>query len=135
MPRLVTFLFCSPFSNMSRKFLTLAALLIAVPISAQEVGSDDYTYEAGVLVTASDVTTCPYRVVGPITIGVTEDYGADTRAKIFGKLRAKAIKAGADAVLLVAKGKTHMTAWAWNRREYTGRAVRYVDRACAPKAG
>jgi hypothetical protein len=48
-------------------------------------------------------------------------------------LRAKAIKAGADAVLLVTKGKTHMSAWAWNRREYTGRAVRYVDRTCAPK--
>lgn len=108
--------------------------MLAVPCAAQEVGSDDYTYEEGILVTSSDVTTCPYRVVQPITASVTEDYGADTRGKIFGKLRAQAIKVGADAVLLVTKGKTHMTAWAWNRREYTGRAVRYTDRKCAPTA-
>ena len=109
-------------------------LLLATPISAQEVGSDDYTFEANVLVTANDVTSCPYRFVEAITIGVTEDYGADTRGKIYGKLRAKAIKIGADALVLVTKGKTHMTAWAWNRREYTGRAIRYVDRSCAPSS-
>jgi hypothetical protein len=105
---------------------------LAVPVSAQEVGSEDYTFEANILVTGNDVTSCPYRFVEAITIGVTEDYGKDTREKIHGKLRAKAIKIGADAVVLVTKGKTHMTAWAWNRREYTGRAIRYVDRSCAP---
>jgi uncharacterized protein YbjQ (UPF0145 family) len=110
-----------------------AASLIAAPCLAQEVGNDDRTFEAGILVTSGDVTTCPYRVIQPVTANVTEDYGADTRAKIFGKLRDQAVKAGADAVVLVAKGKGHMTAWAWNRREYTGRAIRYVDRACAPK--
>lgn len=113
---------------------TIAASLLAAPCGAQEVGSDDFTFEDGILVTASDVTTCAYRVVQPVTASVTEDYGADSRAKIFGKLRAQAVKAGADAVLLVTKGKTHMTAWAWNRREYTGRAIRYVDRSCAPKS-
>lgn len=107
---------------------------LSVPISAQEVGSEDYTFEANMLVTGNDVTSCPYRFVEAITIGVTEDYNADTRAKIYGKLRAKAIKIGADAVVLVTKGKTHMTAWAWNRREYTGRAIRYVDRSCAPSS-
>jgi uncharacterized protein YbjQ (UPF0145 family) len=107
---------------------------LAVPISAQEVGSEDYTFEANILVTGNDVTSCPYRFVEAITIGVTEDYGKDTREKIHGKLRAKAIKIGADAVVLVTKGKTHMTAWAWNRREYTGRAIRYVDRRCAPSS-
>ena len=114
--------------------ITLAAIatLSAVPCSAQDVGSDDFTFENNILVTSSDVTTCPYRVVQPVTANVTEDYGADTRAKIFGKLRAKAAKLGADAVLLVTKGETHMTAWAWNRREYTGRAIRYIDRSCAP---
>jgi uncharacterized protein YbjQ (UPF0145 family) len=116
------------------RILPIAALALATSGIAQEVGSDDYTFEGGILVTASDVTTCPYRVVQPITASVTEDYGADTRAKIFGKLRAQAVKLGADAVLLVTKGKTHMTAWAWNRREYTGRAIRYVDRKCAPNS-
>lgn len=109
-------------------------LALATPTSAQQVGTDDYTFEANVLVTGSDVTSCPYRFVEAITIGVTEDYGKDTREKIHGKIRAKAIKIGADAVVLVTKGKTHMTAWAWNRREYTGRAIRYVDRSCAPSS-
>jgi hypothetical protein len=115
-------------------YAAFSLLVLATPTSAQQVGSDDYTFESNVLVTANDVTTCPYRFVEPITIGVTEDYGADTRGKIYGKLRAKAIKIGADAVVLVTKGKTHMTAWAWNRREYTGRAIRYVDRSCAPSS-
>lgn len=111
----------------------LAGLSLSMPCLAQQVGNDDYTVENGVLVTADDVTTCPYRVVQPVTVNVTEDYGADTRGKIFGKLRILAVRSGADAVVLVTKGKTHMTAWAWNRREYTGRAIRYVDRSCAPQ--
>ena len=106
-------------------------LSLSVPISAHEVGSDDYMFKANVLVTANDVTSCPYQFVESVMIGVTEDYGTDTRGKIYGKLRAKAIRIGADAVALVTKGKTHITAWAWNRREYTGRAIRYVDRSCA----
>lgn len=115
-------------------FLTFAGISLTSPILAQEVGSDDYTFVDNILVTGSDVTSCPYRFVEAITISVTEDYGKDTREKIHGKLREKAIKIGADAVVLVIKGKTHATAWAWNRREYTGRAIRYVDRSCAPSA-
>jgi uncharacterized protein YbjQ (UPF0145 family) len=68
-----------------------------------------------------------------VTVSATEDYGADTRPKIFQKLRDEAVKLGADAVVLVTKGGSHMTMWAWTRREYTGRAIRYVDRSCAPK--
>jgi len=43
-------------------------------------------------------------IIGPITANVTEDYNADTRAKIFGKLRREAVKLGADAVVMVTKG-------------------------------
>lgn len=113
--------------------IVLVALALAAPAAAQLVGNDDATFDNDVMVTSADVTTCPYKMVQPITVNVTEDYNADTRAKIFGKLRKEAIKLGADAVVLVTKGGRHMTAWAWNRREYTGRAIRYVDRACAPK--
>lgn len=116
-----------------RTIAAALSLTIATPSLSQEVGNDDATYEQGILVTSGDVKTCPYRFVQAVTASVTEDYGADSRAKIFGKLRVSAIKLGADAVVLVEKGKTHMTAWAWNRREYTGRAIRYVDRTCAPK--
>ena len=112
----------------------IAALImgLAFPASAQQIGSDDSTFEDGILVTSSDVQSCPYRFVQPVTINVTEDYGTDTRPKIFGKLRDQAKKVAADAVVLVQKGGGHMTAWAWNRRSYTGRAIRYVDRKCAP---
>jgi uncharacterized protein YbjQ (UPF0145 family) len=110
-----------------------AILVLAGSASAQQVGNDDSTFENGILVTSSDVTTCPYRLVQPVTVSITEDYGADTRARIFQKFRDQATKLGADAIILVTKGGRHMTMWAWTRREYGGRAIRYVDRQCAPK--
>src|SRR5690349_11277187 len=103
--------------RVTRCFFLAAA--IASASSAQQVGSDDSTFDNGILVTSSDVTTCPYRFVEPVTINITEDYNADTRARIYQKLRDQAVKLGADAVVLVTKGKGHMTAWAWNRRQYT----------------
>ncbi len=36
-----------------------AVLSLTAPISAQEVGSEDYTFEANILVTGNDVTSCP----------------------------------------------------------------------------
>lgn len=111
----------------------LIAISLAVPVGAQQVGTEDATFVDGVLVTSDDVATCPYKLVQPVTVSVTEDYGADSRAKIFDKLRDQAKRLGADAVVLVQKGGKHMTAFAFSRREYTGRAIRYVDRACAPK--
>lgn len=112
----------------------ISAVLIAAasPVIAQQVGVSDSTFSDGILVTSADVLTCPYRLVQPITVNVTEDYNADARGKIFGKFRDAAKKLNADAVVLVTKGGKHMTAWAWTRREYTGNAIRYVDRACAP---
>ena len=120
---------------MSKKSTVLALVYLAScsPALAQQVGSDDSTFEDGLLVTSSDVLNCPYRFVQPVTANITEDYGADSRQRIFGKLRDQAKKIAADAVILVQKGNGHMTAWAWNRRVYTGRAIRYVDRTCAPK--
>jgi hypothetical protein len=114
----------------------IAAVLVvgATPVVAQQIGTADSTYEEGILVTSADVLTCPYRLIQPITVNVTEDYNADTRAKIFGKFRTAAKKLNAEAVVLVVKGGKHMTAWAWTRREYTGNAIRYVDRACAPSS-
>jgi hypothetical protein len=108
-------------------------VVLSAPVLAQQVGSEDSTFENGILVTSSDVTTCPYRLVQPISINVTTDYGGNGRAVIFQKLRDQAVKLGADAVVLVTEGGRHMTMWAWTRQEYTGRAIRYVDRACAPK--
>jgi uncharacterized protein YbjQ (UPF0145 family) len=112
---------------------TAMLVVLTFPSFAQEVGNDDATFDGGIMVTSADVRTCPYRVVQPVSVNVTEDYNADTRGKIFAKFRREAQKAGADAVVLVTRGDKHMTAWAWSRREYTGRAIRYVDRSCAPQ--
>lgn len=112
--------------------LALLAMLLSTSVAAQQVGSDDSTFADGILVTSSDVTNCPYRFVQPVTVSITEDWGQDARARVFDKLRDLARKTGADAVVLVTKGNAHMTMWAWTRREYTGRAIRYVDRGCAP---
>ena len=117
---------------MLRSVLAMAFIVGATPSAAQQIGTTDYTFFDGILVTSADIPTCPYRLVQPITVNVTEDYNADRRGKIFGKFRTAAKKLNADAVVLVVKGDKHMTAWAWTRREYTGNAIRYVDRACAP---
>jgi hypothetical protein len=115
-----------------RRCVLFAMLLASSPVSAQQVGSEDSTFADGILVTSSDVLTCPYKLVQPVTVSITEDYGQDTRNRVFQKLRDQARRAAADAVVLVTKGGAHMTMWAWTRREYTGRAIRYVDRSCAP---
>lgn len=117
---------------MVRIFAVAAVLMLGTPCAAQQVGNDDSTFADGVLVTSADVLTCPYRFVQPVTANVTEDYGGNGRAVIFSKLRDSAKALGADAVVLVVKGKGHMSAWAFSRRSYTGRAIRYVDRTCAP---
>lgn len=117
-----------------RVAIVTALIAVAAPVVAQQIGTADSTYSDGILVTSADVLTCPYRLIQPITVNVTEDYNADTRGKIFGKFRTAAKKLNADAVVLVVKGGKHMTAWAWTRREYTGNAIQYVDRACAPNS-
>jgi len=115
-----------------RVVIAIVILSFANQAMAQQVGTDDWTFEDGILVTSADVLSCPYRLVQPLAVNVTEDYNADTRAKIFGKFRREAKKLNADAVVLVKKGGKHMTAWAFSRREYTGNAIKYVDRECAP---
>lgn len=111
------------------------ALLTVAPIvaHAQQVGDDDSLYVDGVLIRGGDVTDCPYRVVQPVSISVTEDYdGPNNREKIRGKFLKEAKRIKADAIVKIERGDTHMTAWAWSRREYHALAVRYVDKSCAP---
>lgn len=115
-----------------RKLILLAAM-IAAPATAQQVADDSSSYAQGVFITSQDVTSCPYRLVQVIRVNATEDYdGPNNQPKVHGKLRAAALKLGADAVVRVERQGTHLSAWAWSRREYTGNAIRYVDRSCAP---
>src|SRR5690349_2296341 len=119
---------------MGRGTLAVAAVALASGhASAQQVGiAGDATYEDGILITQADITTCTYLLVSPMTVNVTEDYGDDGQAKVHGKFRKEALRRGGDAVILVTRGGSHMTAFAFSRREYHGRIIRYVDRRCAP---
>lgn len=115
--------------------MPVATALATIPANAQQVEYDDATLADGVLVTSGDVLNCPYRFLQPVKVNATEDYGmGKDRAKIFAKFRKVAKKIGADAVVLVAAGETHMTAFAWNRREYSGRAIQFIDRSCKAEA-
>ena len=120
-----------------KKFVIAMAVMLsmaAVPATAQQVGNDDSSYADGILVTTDDVTTCPYHLVGMVTIASGEDWMTSgyNHDKVHMKLRDAAKKLGADAVVLVQRGGSHLSFWSWDRREYSGRAIRYVDRSCAP---
>ena len=84
-----------------------AALLMGL---VQDVGMAESTYSAGILVTSKDVTTCPYRVIAPVSVGKRGDFSSVGFAAVYQKLREKAAKIGADAVILVTIGESHVTA-------------------------
>lgn len=109
--------------------LAIAALAMAM---VQDVGMADSTYSAGILVTSKDVTTCPYRVIAPVSVGKRGDFSSTGFAAVYQKLREKAAKLGADAVILVTIGEKHVTAFSFGQRNAAGRAIQYVDKSCAP---
>jgi hypothetical protein len=119
---------------MNKVVMFVGAAFLAAPAAAQQVGNDESTYADDILITSDDVTTCPYRLVGAVTIASGEDWMTNgySRDKVHNKLRNAAKKLGADAVVLVKRGGTHISLWSWDRREYSGRAIRYVERSCAP---
>ncbi len=117
---------------MSRSFPILALLLIASPVHAQDVAPPSSTYVNGILVTTGDVTTCPYRSLGALTVNMRLDLGGGGQGNMFNKLRTKAISMGADAVVGVTIGKGRVTAMSFNQKTVAGRAIQYVDRSCAP---
>ncbi len=114
---------------------TIALVTMLVPVGsviAQEVGIAPSSFADGVLVTTKDVTTCPYRTIGPVSASASIEFSNGSQANLFYKLRLKAKKMGADAVVLVTLGERHMTAFSFGKRDGIGRAIQYVDRACAP---
>lgn len=117
-----------------------AASLIFVPsfAAAQQVQSGGITsFADGILVTSDDVTTCPYGVVGSVSVNMrARSYSLkELQGDAIGaKLRKSAKNLGADAVVLVTIGQSHMTLTALRSTPVTGRAIKYVDTACAPRS-
>lgn len=127
--------------------MTFRALKLAGPVcitlssavaAAQQLPADRLSsFADGVLVTSSDVTTCPYTTIGAVSANMrAHSYSLkELRAEEIGaKLRKSAKKMGADAVVLVTIGETHMTLTALRSTPVTGRAIKYADAACAPRA-
>lgn len=117
---------------MIRHMTVIFGMLASTPALAQDVGEALSTNSSGVLVTTHDVTTCPYHTLGAVSVNIRQDFGAKGRSAIYQKLREKALKIGANAVVLVTIGDGHMTLVSFSQKNATGRAIQYVDSACAP---
>lgn len=109
-----------------------AALALPVTAAAQDVGAANSTFADGVLVTSADVTTCPYRTLGTVSVNMRLDLGGAATPNIYRKMRVKAKEIGADAVVLVSVGNGHVTLFSFNQKNVTGRAIQYVKKDCAP---
>ena len=89
------------------------------------------------LVTSGDVSSCPYQPLATVSVNMrAHSYALKEleTAAIADKLRHNARKMGADAVVLVTVGQTHMTLTSLRSTPVTGRAIKYIDPNCAPKS-
>lgn len=109
-----------------------ASILITSAATAQEVGMADSSFADGILVTTNDVTTCPYRTIGPVHTSASVEFSSTQRMVMFSKLRAKAMQLNADAVIMVNVSGKRVTAFSFGKRDAIGRAIQYIDKACAP---
>jgi len=108
-----------------------SALAVAQQLPAGQISS----FSDGMLVTSNDVTTCPYTLIGAVSVNMrSHSYSLkELRSEEIGaKLRKSAKKMGADAVVLVTIGETHMTLTALRSTPVTGRAIKYTDKGCSP---
>lgn len=111
----------------------MSTVAAAQQLPARELSS----FADGILVTSSDVIACPYTTIGNVSANMrAHSYSLkELRPNEIGaKLRKSAKKMGADAVVVVTIGETHMTLTALRSTPVTGRAIKYVDAACAPRA-
>lgn len=119
-------------------FMASTAVGLSTPVAAQQISTGYISsFADGVLVTSNDVTTCPYTVIGGVSVNMRAKTYAlkELQGDAIGdKLRKNAKKMGADAVVLVTVGQTHMTLTALRSTPITGRAIKYVDTSCAPRA-
>lgn len=126
--------------SMPRNTLALAGAigLASIPagLSAQQLPAGTISsYADGILVTSNDVTSCPYTLVGTVSVNMrAHSYSLKElhNEAIGDKLRKSAKKMGADAVVLATVGESHMTLTSLRSTPITGRAIRYADKACAP---
>jgi hypothetical protein len=113
----------------------MATLGMAIAVLAQNI-EGPRVWSDGLYATEGDVTTCPYRIIGRIEAPVHTNtiFGGKPRPdKVIREIRERAEKLGADAIVNVEISPEHAT-MVWGRVVTgTGDAVKFVDKACAPK--
>ena len=90
----------------------------------------------GVPVFPNDITDRPYTVLGEVKAGVRKAtvFSAEpSQEKIYRELWERADKLGADAVVKVTYGDSHISAMSWGKTNAVGIAIKFKD-AAAPEA-
>lgn len=105
----------------------VAAALSLVPATAADplVNPD-----VGVPVFPYDLSDRPYRVLAEVSVGVgnaTIFSKEVSQTELYRALWKKAAALGADAVVNVRYGDSHVAAFSWGKTRATGTAIRFVD--------
>lgn len=107
------------------------AVTAVQPLSAKDKVAKTYIVvneDVGVPVFPNDITDRPYTVLGEVKAGVrkaTVFSKEPSQAKIYRELWERAEKLGADAVVKVTYGDSHLSAFSWGKTNATGVAVRF----------
>lgn len=115
--------------------LAVSAATLTLPVAA--ASAEDKTYvvvneDVGVPVFPYDITDRPYVVVKPVKAGVrkaTIFSKEPSQEKIYREIWERGEKAGADAIVNVTYGDSHMTALSWGKTNALGIAIRFLTEA------
>jgi uncharacterized protein YbjQ (UPF0145 family) len=122
-------------SNMKTIMRMTAVALIAVaavqPLAAKDKTARTFVVvneDVGVPVFPNDITDRAYTVLGEVKAGVrkaTLFSKEPSQGKIYRELWERADKLGADAVVKVTYGDSHVSAMSWGKTNATGTAIRF----------
>jgi len=116
---------------------TVTAAILGMSLLAQPVhiyAKDDKEHvvvneEMGVPVFPYDITDRPYKIVGPVKAGVrkaTIFSKEPSQKKIYKEVWERGRKMGADAVVNVSYGDSHVTAFSWGKTNALGFAIKFL---------
>lgn len=111
---------------------TRSSSTVTKPEAAQAAVIEDRqpTDPAAIIITDDDITDRPYQMIGDVKVGVSKTtiFNEDPTPKhVDDKLRKRAAKLGADAVVLVRYGTVGVSLMSWGTLEGQGRAVYFTD--------
>lgn len=96
--------------------------------ASQKAFAEKATDPAHIVVTEGDITKRKYVSLGDITVTVNKTTvfnKTPTREDVNQRLRERASKLGADAVIFARYGESGVSAFSWGSMEGKGRAIKY----------